>query len=124
MPQVLLNCELQHLTIIVAVQYSNEDNLLISISFSGSVAAAWSARTQFFRAGIARAVGGLPGRAPLYFIMRITPMAMVLRWRSGYFKRAFSACSFVLKGFDNGVNSPAMNLKSSHCWVILGMPSL
>src|ERR1700674_5024380 len=42
----------------------------------------------------------------------MTPIPIVLRSRSGYFRRAPSACSFVLKGFDKGVNSPPTYLKS------------
>src|ERR1700686_1790781 len=50
-----------------------------------------------------------------YFVSRITPIPTFLRSRSVYFSRAFSAASFVLNGFDNGVNSPSTYLKSSHC---------
>jgi hypothetical protein len=39
-----------------------------------------------------------------YFLVRITPTATDRRSRSGSFNRAFSAASFVLNGFDNGVN--------------------
>jgi hypothetical protein len=53
--------------------------------------------------------------------MRITPSPIVLRSRSGYFKRAFSASCFVLNGFDRGVNSPSTYLKSSHCSVFWAM---
>jgi hypothetical protein len=56
-----------------------------------------------------------------YFVSRITPIPTFLRSRSVYFSRAFSAASFVLNGFDNGVNSPSTYLKSSHCSMILGM---
>lgn len=59
-----------------------------------------------------------------YALKRMTPSPMVLRCFSGYFRRAFSACCFVLKGFDNGVNSPAMNLKSNHCSVDFGIQNL
>jgi hypothetical protein len=38
---------------------------------------------------------------------------------SGYFSRAFSACSLVLNGLDNGVNSRPTYLKSNHCSTIL-----
>jgi hypothetical protein len=40
-----------------------------------------------------------------YDLVRITPTPILLRRRSGYFSRAFSACSLVLNGLDNGVNS-------------------
>lgn len=53
--------------------------------------------------------------------VRITPTPMVLRSRSGYFCRAFSASSFFLRGFDRGVNSPPTYLKGSHRAMILGM---
>jgi len=56
-----------------------------------------------------------------YCFVRITPTPIVLRSRSGYFRRAFSACCFVLKAFDSGVNSPSTYLKSSHCSVVLGI---
>jgi hypothetical protein len=59
-----------------------------------------------------------------FFGRRITPTPIVLRSRSGYFERAFSACSFVLKGFDKGVNSPAMYLKSSHCTIVPGISNV
>jgi hypothetical protein len=54
-------------------------------------------------------------------LVRMTPMPIVLRSRSGYFSRAVSACSFVVNGFDNGVNSRPTYLKSSHRSKILGM---
>ena len=44
----------------------------------------------------------------LYFLIRITPTATDRRSRSESFRRAFSACAFVLNGFDNGVNWPSM----------------
>jgi hypothetical protein len=59
-----------------------------------------------------------------YFFIRITPNATVRLSRSGSFKRAFSAAAFVLKGFDNGVNSPSTYLKSSHCSIIFGISVL
>jgi hypothetical protein len=62
-----------------------------------------------------------PERQPSQELFRITPIPMALRSRSGYFKRAFSARSFVLNGFDSGVNWPSMYLNSSHCSMILGM---
>jgi hypothetical protein len=40
-----------------------------------------------------------------YFFIRVTPSPTFLRRGSGYFSRAFSACSLVLNGLDNGVNS-------------------
>ena len=40
----------------------------------------------------------------LYRFIRVTPTPIPLRKRSGYFS-PFSACSLVLNGFDNGVNS-------------------
>lgn len=46
---------------------------------------------------------------------------MDLRSRSGYFKRACSACFLVLKGFDKGVNSPLTYLYRSHCSVVFVM---
>jgi hypothetical protein len=49
------------------------------------------------------------------------PTAIAFRWRSGYFSLAFSACSFVVNGFDSGVNSRPTYLKSSHRSTILGM---
>jgi hypothetical protein len=58
---------------------------------------------------------GRYGALVAYFFIRITPNPIDLRWRSGYFKRAFSASSFHWNGFDKGVNSPGSNLKSSHC---------
>jgi hypothetical protein len=48
-------------------------------------------------------------------------MPIALRWRSGYFSLAFSACSLVVNGFDSGVNSRPTYLKSSHRSTILGM---
>jgi hypothetical protein len=39
----------------------------------------------------------------IYCFIRITPTPIDLRRRSGYFSRAFSACSFVSNGLDNGV---------------------
>ena len=53
-----------------------------------------------------------------------TPSPIVFRSRSGYFERAFSACSFVLYGFDRGVNSPLTYLKSNHCSIVLGISNL
>ena len=50
----------------------------------------------------------------VYFSVQTAPTPIVLRSRSGYFSRAFSACSLVLKGFENGVNSRPTYLKSSH----------
>lgn len=35
-------------------------------------------------------------------MVRITPIPIALRSRSGYFWRAFSACDFVLRGFSQG----------------------
>ena len=58
----------------------------------------------------------------VYCFVRITPSPIVLRRRSGYFARAFSACSLVLKGFDSGVNSRPTYLNSSHCSTIFGIP--
>src|SRR5262249_40965554 len=55
---------------------------------------------------------------------RTTPSPIVLRSRSGYFERAFSACSFVLNGVERGVNSPLTYLKSSHRSMILGISKL
>jgi hypothetical protein len=49
-----------------------------------------------------------------YLFNRITPTPIVPRSRSGSFKRAFSACAFVLNGLGNGVNSPWMYVNSSH----------
>jgi len=48
-------------------------------------------------------------------------MPIPLRSRSGYFCRAFSACSFLLSGLDSGVNSRPTYLKRSHRSMILGM---
>jgi hypothetical protein len=48
---------------------------------------------------------------------------MVLRSRSGYFKRAFSASRFVLNGLDNGVNSRPMYLYSSHRSIVRAIES-
>ena len=55
----------------------------------------------------------------VYCFVRITPSPIVLRRRSGYLSRAFSACSLVLNGLDNGVNSRPTYLKSSHFSTIL-----
>jgi hypothetical protein len=54
-------------------------------------------------------------------LVRITPTPMLLRSRSGYFSRAVSACSFVVNGFDSGVNSRPTYLKNSHRSAILGL---
>jgi hypothetical protein len=51
-----------------------------------------------------------------YCFVRITPSPMLLRCFSEYFPRAFSACCFVLKGFDSSVNSPSTYLNRSHCF--------
>jgi len=56
-----------------------------------------------------------------YFSILITPTPIAPRSRSGSFKRAFSAATFVLNGFDNGVNRPSTYLKRSHCSVIFVM---
>ena len=64
----------------------------------------------------------LPLRAshPDYFSIRITPTATDRRSRSGSFKRAHSACSPVLNGFeplygfDNGVIFPSTYLNNNH----------
>jgi hypothetical protein len=40
-----------------------------------------------------------------YILSRTAPKPIVLRSRSGYFNRAFSAAAFVLKGFDSGVRT-------------------
>src|ERR1700739_2909563 len=48
-------------------------------------------------------------------------MPIALRWGSGYFRLAFLACSFVVNGFDRGVNSRPTYLKSSHRSTILGI---
>jgi hypothetical protein len=53
--------------------------------------------------------GGVPS-PPDHFLTRITPTPIVLRTLSGYFERACSARSFVLNGFDKGVNWPSMYL--------------
>ena len=60
-----------------------------------------------------------PPRRTGYFFNRITPTPIPLRSRSGYFSRAFSACSFVLNGLDNGVNSRPTYSKSNYCSTIL-----
>jgi hypothetical protein len=52
---------------------------------------------------------------------RITPTSIVLRSRSGYFKRAFSVSRLVLNGLDSGVSSPLIYRKSKHYALILGM---
>jgi len=65
-----------------------------------------------------------PPRRTSYFFIRITPSPIVLRRRSGYFSRAFSACSLVLNGLDNGVNSRPTYLKSSHCSTVLDILDL
>jgi len=54
-------------------------------------------------------------------MLRITPIAIALRSGSAYFNRAFSACPFFLRGFDSGVSTPLIYLKSSHRSTILGM---
>ena len=53
--------------------------------------------------------GGVPSPTD-YFSTLITPTPIAPRSRSGYFSRAHSACSLVLKGFDNGVNWPSSYL--------------
>jgi len=40
-----------------------------------------------------------------YDFLRMTPIPILLRSRSGNFRRAFSACALVLNGFDNGMIS-------------------
>jgi hypothetical protein len=57
-------------------------------------------------------------------MVRMIPIPIALRSRSGYFSRAFSGRSFVLRGLDRGVNSPPTYLKRSHRSVILGMKDL
>ena len=57
----------------------------------------------------------------LYLTPRITPTPIILRSRSGYFERAFSASCRVLSGFDKGVNSPATYLNKSHCSIVFGI---
>ena len=59
-----------------------------------------------------------------YFFIRITPSPILLRRRSGYFSRAFSACSLVLNGLDNGVNSRPTYSKSNHCSIVLDISDL
>jgi hypothetical protein len=46
---------------------------------------------------------GVPPLAD-HFLIRTTPTPTVPRFRSGSFKRWFSAAAFVLNGFDSGVN--------------------
>jgi len=48
---------------------------------------------------------GFSDLGPSYFAVRKTPNPILFRSRSGNLSRAFSACSFVLKGFDSGTNS-------------------
>ena len=43
---------------------------------------------------------------PMAYFNLTTPRPIVRCSRSGYFKRAFSACSFVTKGFERGVKLP------------------
>jgi hypothetical protein len=57
-------------------------------------------------------------------LVRITPSPILLRKRSGYFARAFSACCLVLNGLDNGVNSRPTYLKSNHCSTVLDIEDL
>src|SRR6266481_9172589 len=45
---------------------------------------------------------------------RTTPIPIFLLSRSGYFRRAFSASSFVLKGFDRMMSSRPWYSNSSH----------
>ena len=59
-----------------------------------------------------------------YFFIRITPSPILLRRRSGYFSRAFSACSLVLNGLDNCVNSRPTYSKSNHRSIILDISDL
>ena len=59
-----------------------------------------------------------------YDLVRITPAPMLLRRRSGYFSRAFFACSLVLNGLDNGVNSRPTYSKSNHRSVVLDISDL
>jgi hypothetical protein len=61
---------------------------------------------------------------PGYFLVRITPTPILLRKRSGYFSRAFSACSFVLNGLDKGVNSGPTYWKSNHRSMIFDISNL
>ena len=60
----------------------------------------------------------------VYCFVRITPIPIVLRTRSGYFSRAFSASFFVLNGLDNGVNSRPTYSKSNQRSTILDISDL
>lgn len=59
-----------------------------------------------------------------HLLIRITPSPTLLRNRSGYFSRAFSACSLVLCGLDSGVNSGPTYSKSNQCSTILVIANL
>jgi hypothetical protein len=59
-----------------------------------------------------------------HLFIRITPNPIPLRRRSGYFSRAFSACSLVLNGLDNGVNSRPTYSKSNQCSIVLDISNL
>jgi hypothetical protein len=55
---------------------------------------------------------GCVNRPLQLLLIRITPTPILLRRRSGYFSRVFSACSLVLNGLDNGVSSRPVLLTS------------
>jgi hypothetical protein len=54
----------------------------------------------FFRLNNETTKGKLPNLR--YCFVRTTPSPTLLRCFSGHFRRAFSACCFVLNGLDNG----------------------
>jgi hypothetical protein len=68
--------------------------------------------------------GGLLDRPFYYFARRITPTPVVFRSLSGYFSRAFSACVFVLNGFDNGVNLPFTHWYNNQRSIVFGICGL
>jgi hypothetical protein len=74
-------------------------------------------------AAIAVLVGHFSG-SMAYLFLRTTPTPIPLRKRSGYFSRAFSACSLVLNGLDNSVKSRPTYSKSNHCSMILDISNL
>jgi hypothetical protein len=89
-----------------------------------SLEASAAGRGRLCLNGVTGTVEELGALREPYNLILTTPTAIFVRSFSGYFERASSASFLVFKGFDSGVNSPSIYVKSSHCSFVFGIVNL